>query len=71
VYDNHSDVGLAKEIAQHATGVATLARMMQALADAQLSDQVTFAMPAAGKEYQAQPIVSATGEGSPSGVGLG
>lgn len=108
--DNHSDIGLAGEVAGHKTGTATLATMMQALTGAKLQDQVTFAMmnvfgrtmiaadsgngrqhnaghhvtvligpgikasviggvaqPAAGKEYQALPIVSATGAGSASG----
>jgi hypothetical protein len=108
--DNHGDPGLAGEIAGHASGVATLAKMTQALAAAGMADQVTFAMtnvfgrtmiasqsangrqhnqghhvtlmigsrvrgsvvggvaqPAAGKEYTALAIDSATGRGSASG----
>ena len=108
--DNHGDPGLAGEIAGHQSGVATLAKLTQALAGAGLADQVTFAMtnvfgrtmiasqstngrqhnqghhvslivgsrvrgsviggvaqPAAGKEYTALPIDSATGRGSASG----
>jgi hypothetical protein len=42
--DNHGDVGLATEIAGHQTGVASIAKMMQALATANLQDQVTFVM---------------------------
>ena len=42
--DNHGDPGLAGEITGHQNGVATLATMMQALSDAGLLDQVTFAM---------------------------
>jgi hypothetical protein len=42
--DNHGDPGLSTEVAQHQTGVATLATMMQALSAAGLQDQVTFAM---------------------------
>jgi hypothetical protein len=42
--DNHGDPGLSTEVAQHQTGVATLAKMMQALSTAGLQDQVTFAM---------------------------
>jgi hypothetical protein len=42
--DNHSDGGLANEVASHGTGVATIATMMQALSAANLEDQVTFAM---------------------------
>jgi hypothetical protein len=42
--DNHGDPALAGEVTGHQTGVATLAKMMQALTDAQLQDQVTFAM---------------------------
>ena len=42
--DNHSDTGLATEIAGHQTGVASIATMMQALASANLQDKVTFVM---------------------------
>ena len=42
--DNHGDPGLAGEIAGHQSGVATLAKMTQALATAGMADQVTFAM---------------------------
>jgi len=108
--DNHSDANLAGEVSGHQSGVATLIKMSQALSDAKLSDQVTFAMmnvfgrtmiakdsvngrqhndghhvtlmigagikgsvvggvaqPAAGKEYQALPIASATGKGDAAG----
>jgi hypothetical protein len=40
--DNHRDVGLATETAQTVSGVATIAALMQQLASAGLSDQVTF-----------------------------
>jgi hypothetical protein len=40
--DNHSDVGLANETSQTVAGVATIASLMQELASAGLSDQVTF-----------------------------
>jgi hypothetical protein len=40
--DNHSDVGLANETSQTVAGVATIASLMQQLASAGLSDQVTF-----------------------------
>jgi hypothetical protein len=42
--DNHNDTGLATEIAGHQTGMASLVKMTQALASANLSDQVTFVM---------------------------
>jgi hypothetical protein len=42
--DNHSDAGLANEVAGHRTGIATLAKMMDALTTAKLQDMVTFAM---------------------------
>jgi hypothetical protein len=42
--DNHGDTGLATEIAGHGTGVASLARMMQGIASANLQSQVTFVM---------------------------
>lgn len=42
--DNHDDANLGNEVAQHATGVATLAAMETALAAANLQDKVTFAM---------------------------
>jgi Protein of unknown function (DUF1501) len=42
--DNHGDKGLANEIAGHQSGVATLAKMVQALASANLQDKVTFVM---------------------------
>jgi hypothetical protein len=42
--DNHSDPNLANEVAGHKSGVATLGKMMDALAAAKLQDQVTFAM---------------------------
>jgi hypothetical protein len=42
--DNHGDPGLAKEIANSKTGVASIATMMQSLASAGLQDQVTFVM---------------------------
>jgi hypothetical protein len=40
--DNHRDVGLATETAQTVSGVATIASLMQQLAAAGLSDQVTL-----------------------------
>ena len=40
--DNHRDVGLAAETAQTVSGVATIASLMQQLAAAGLSDQVTL-----------------------------
>jgi hypothetical protein len=40
--DNHRDVGLAAETAQTVSGVATIASLMQQLATAGLSDQVTL-----------------------------
>jgi hypothetical protein len=42
--DNHGDTGLAKEIAGHQKGVASLGAMMQQLASAGMQDQVTFVM---------------------------
>jgi hypothetical protein len=42
--DNHGDTGLAKEIAGHQSGVASIAKMMQAIAAANLQNQVTFVM---------------------------
>jgi hypothetical protein len=42
--DNHGDPGLATEVADHQTGVATLANMAQSLSSAGLHNQVTFAM---------------------------
>ena len=42
--DNHTDTNLAAETAQHKTGVASIAKMMAALTNANLQDQVTFAM---------------------------
>jgi len=40
--DNHRDIGLATETAQTTSGVATLASLMQQLASAGLSDQVSL-----------------------------
>lgn len=40
--DNHRDIGLAAEAAQTASGVATIASLMQQLASAGLQDKVTF-----------------------------
>ena len=40
--DNHSDPGLAQETAETASGVATLALLLQQLASAGLTDKVTF-----------------------------
>jgi hypothetical protein len=40
--DNHRDIGLAAETAQTVSGVATIATLMQELASAGLSDQVTL-----------------------------
>jgi hypothetical protein len=42
--DNHGDPGLASEIAGHKSGVATILKMTQGLAAANLQDKVTFAM---------------------------
>jgi hypothetical protein len=42
--DNHGDPGLAKEIAGHQSGVASIATMTQALASANMQDKVTFVM---------------------------
>ncbi len=42
--DNHGDKGLGIEIAGHGTGMASIAKMMQALSAANLQDQVTFVM---------------------------
>lgn len=42
--DNHGDSGLANEIAGHQAGVASIAKMAQALSTAGLQDQVTFVM---------------------------
>jgi Protein of unknown function (DUF1501) len=42
--DNHGDQGLALEIAGHQTGVASIAKMMQGLAAANLQNKVTFVM---------------------------
>jgi hypothetical protein len=42
--DNHGDPGLATEIAGHQTGMASLVKMTQALASANLEDKVTFVM---------------------------
>ncbi len=38
--DNHGDTGLATEISSHQAGVASIAKMMQALTSANLQDQV-------------------------------
>ncbi len=40
--DNHQDAGLANETAQTVSGVAAVAALLQSLAGAGLSDQVTF-----------------------------
>lgn len=40
--DNHRDVGLATETAETVSGVATIAALMQQLASAGLSDDVSF-----------------------------
>jgi hypothetical protein len=40
--DNHRDIGLATEIAETVSGVATIASLMSTLATAGLTDQVTF-----------------------------
>ena len=40
--DNHRDVGLATETSQTVSGVAAIGTLLQALATAQLADQVTF-----------------------------
>jgi hypothetical protein len=42
--DNHGDTGLAAEIAGHKSGVASLVKMTQALASANMQDKVTFVM---------------------------
>jgi hypothetical protein len=42
--DNHGDTGLATEIAGHQTGVASIAKMMQGIASANLQNKVTFVM---------------------------
>jgi hypothetical protein len=42
--DNHGDQGLAKEIAGHQSGVASILKMTQALASAGMQDKVTFVM---------------------------
>ena len=42
--DNHSDTGLANEIAGHQAGVASIAKAMQALTSANLQNNVTFVM---------------------------
>jgi hypothetical protein len=42
--DNHGDTGLANEISGHQTGVASIAKMMQGIAAANLQNQVTFVM---------------------------
>jgi hypothetical protein len=42
--DNHSDTNLAGEVAGHASGIATIGKMMDALTAAKMQDQVTFAM---------------------------
>ncbi len=42
--DNHGDTGLANEIAGHTSGVASIGKMMQGIASANLQDQVTFVM---------------------------
>jgi hypothetical protein len=42
--DNHGDTGLAKEIAGHQSGVASIGKMMQGIASANLQGQVTFVM---------------------------
>lgn len=42
--DNHADVDLAREIADHQTGVAAIAMLMERLASEGLQDHVTFAM---------------------------
>ncbi len=42
--DNHGDTGLAAEIAGHQSGVASIAKMMQGIAAANLQNQVTFVM---------------------------
>ena len=42
--DNHGDDGLAKEIAGHQKGVASIGAMMQGLASAGMQDKVTFVM---------------------------
>src|SRR5205085_10308136 len=42
--DNHSDALLAKETAQHVTGVQLIGKLMDTLAGYGLQDQVTFAM---------------------------
>jgi Protein of unknown function (DUF1501) len=42
--DNHGDPGLANEIAGHQSGVASIAKMMTALAAANMQDKVTFVM---------------------------
>jgi hypothetical protein len=42
--DNHSDEGLAREVAQHATGVPLIAKLMESLQGYGLQDRVTFAL---------------------------
>lgn len=42
--DNHGDTGLANEIAGHQGGVASIAKMMQGIASANLQEKVTFVM---------------------------
>lgn len=42
--DNHGDPGLGSEIAGHQSGVATIIKMTEGLAAANLQDNVTFAM---------------------------
>jgi hypothetical protein len=42
--DNHGDTGLANEIAGHKSGVASIAKMTQAIASAGLQNKVTFVM---------------------------
>jgi hypothetical protein len=42
--DNHSDPNLTQEVAQHASGVQLIARLMEVLRSQGLEDRVTFAM---------------------------
>jgi hypothetical protein len=42
--DNHTDPNLARETAQHVSGVASIASLMRKLTAAKLQDKVTFVM---------------------------
>jgi hypothetical protein len=57
--DNHSDTNLSGEVAGHASGVATISKMMAALAATKMQDQVRFAMMNVfGRTMQAKDVAN-------------